>query len=122
MALYKKKARSRWFPAETILDANYADDLALLANTPAQAKALLHSLKQVAGSIGLYMNVKKTEFMYFKQEWAISTLSCRSLKWVDMFTYLGNNISPTESDVSIEKVWMIICKSDQSDKIKQDIF
>ena len=30
-----KKARSRWYPAETITD--YADDIALLANTPTQA-------------------------------------------------------------------------------------
>ena len=29
------KARSRRFPTETITDANYADNLTLLANTPA---------------------------------------------------------------------------------------
>ena len=29
----KKKAKSRRYPAETITDADYADDLALLANT-----------------------------------------------------------------------------------------
>ena len=39
----KKKARSR-YPAETIKDADYADDLALFANTAAQVKSLLHSL------------------------------------------------------------------------------
>ena len=38
-----KKARSRWYPAETITD--YTDDLALLANTLAQATSLLYSLK-----------------------------------------------------------------------------
>ena len=31
----KKKERSRWYPAETMADADYADDLALLRNTPA---------------------------------------------------------------------------------------
>ena len=31
--LKKKKARSKWYPAETIIDTNYVDDLALLANT-----------------------------------------------------------------------------------------
>ena len=35
-----KKARSRRYPAQTISDADYADDLALLANTPAQAENL----------------------------------------------------------------------------------
>ena len=35
-----KKARSGWYPVETITDANYIDDLALLANTPPQAESL----------------------------------------------------------------------------------
>ena len=32
------KERSRRYPAKTITDADYADDIALLANTPAQPK------------------------------------------------------------------------------------
>ena len=55
-----KKARSRQYPAETIMDANYADDLALLTNTSAQAKTLLYSLKQDARGISLYKNTDKT--------------------------------------------------------------
>ena len=39
------KERSRRYPALTITDMDYADDLALLTNTPAQAKSLLHSLE-----------------------------------------------------------------------------
>ena len=46
-----KKARSRWYPAETMIDADYADDLAFLVNTPAKAKSLLHSLEQVVSGI-----------------------------------------------------------------------
>ena len=42
------------------MDTDYGDDLALLVNTPAQAKCLLHGLEQVARSIGLYMNSDKT--------------------------------------------------------------
>ena len=38
-----KKARSRQYPAETITDVDYADEIALLANTPAQTESLLHS-------------------------------------------------------------------------------
>ena len=37
------KKRSRRYPAKTITDADYADDIALLANTPNQAETLLHS-------------------------------------------------------------------------------
>ena len=39
-----KMARSRQYLAQTIMAADYADDIALLVNTPNQAKSLLHSL------------------------------------------------------------------------------
>ena len=39
------KERSRRYPAKTITDTHYADDIALLANAPAQAETLLHYLK-----------------------------------------------------------------------------
>ena len=45
------KERSRRYPVQTITDADYADDTVLLANTPAQAEILLHSLEQVAAGI-----------------------------------------------------------------------
>ena len=40
-----KKKRGRRPPAKTITDADYADNIAILANTPNQAKILLHSLE-----------------------------------------------------------------------------
>ena len=39
------KKRSRRYSGQTIKDADYANDIVLLANTPAQAKTLLHSLE-----------------------------------------------------------------------------
>ena len=36
------KERSRRYRAQTITDADYADDIAFLANAPAQAETLLH--------------------------------------------------------------------------------
>ena len=39
------KRRSRRYPAQTIMDADYADNIVLLANTPAQAKILLYSME-----------------------------------------------------------------------------
>ena len=56
-----KKARSRQYPAETMTDIDYADDIALLANTPALSESLLHSLKQTTGDIGLLVTANKTE-------------------------------------------------------------
>ena len=48
--------------------ADYADDLAILTNTPAKAESLFHSLEQAEGRIFLYDNANKTEFMCSKQE------------------------------------------------------
>ena len=42
------------------MDANYADDTMLLANTPTQAESLLHCLEQTTGGIGLHENADKT--------------------------------------------------------------
>ena len=47
------KEISRIYPAQTITDVDYADDIALLANTPAQADTQLLSLERVAGGICL---------------------------------------------------------------------
>ena len=59
------KERSRRYPAQTITDANYANDIELLANTPARAETLLHGLERGAPGIGLHVNAHKTEFMCF---------------------------------------------------------
>ena len=93
------KKRSRRYPAKTITDADYADDVALLANTPNQAETLLHSLERAAAGIGLHVNAHKTEFMSFNQKGDISTLDGTSLKLVDKFTYLGSSVSSTEKDI-----------------------
>ena len=82
------KERSRRYPAQTIMDADYANDIALLTNSPAQAEFLLHSLEQEAGGIGLHVNVDQTEYICFNQRDDISTL-----KLVDKFIYLGSSIS-----------------------------
>ena len=59
------KERSRIYPTQTITGADYADDIALLANTPAQAESQLHSLERAADSIRFPINADKTEYMSF---------------------------------------------------------
>ena len=86
------KKRSRMYPAKTITDADYADDIAILANAPAQAESLLHSLERAAASIGLYVNAHKTEYMCFNQTGDISTENGSSQKLVDEFTDLGSSV------------------------------
>ena len=93
------KEGSRRYPTQTITDTDYADDIALLANTPGQAETLLHSLERAAGGIGLHVNAHKTEYMCFNQTGNIFTLNGSSLKLVDKFTYLGSSVLSTEKDI-----------------------
>ena len=93
--------RSRRYVAQTITDADYTDDSALLANTPAQAETQPHSLEQEAAGIGLHVNVEKSEYTCFNQTGDISTLNGSSLKLVDEFPYLGSSISSTDTNISL---------------------
>ena len=90
--------------------ANYADDIVLLENSPAQPESLLHSLEQAAGGIGLHVNADKTEYMCFNQRDDISTLNGGPLKLVDKFTYLGSSILSTKNDINMRlaKAWTAI--------------
>ena len=76
------------------------------------------------------MSMHKTENMSFNQTGDISTLSGRSLKLVDKFTYLGSSVSSTEKDIDtrLTKAWTaidklsIIWKSDLTDEMKRCFF
>ena len=102
---YKEKKQK--VPRKKITDADYADDIAILANAPAQAETLLHSLERTAAGIGLHVNAHKTEYMLYNQTGDISTLNGNSLKQVDKFTYLGSSVSSTEKDIDtrLTKAW-----------------
>ena len=93
------KERSRRYPAKTITDADYADDIALLANAPTQAKTLLYILERAATGICLHVNAHKMEYMCFNQTGNISTQNGSSLNLVDKFTYLRSSVSSTETDI-----------------------
>ena len=86
-------------PSKTIPDTDYANDIAILANTPAEAETLQHCLERAAAGIGFHVNAHKTEYMCFNQTGDISTLGGSSLKLVDKFTYLGSSVSSTEKDI-----------------------
>ena len=117
------------YPAKTITDADYADDIAFLANTPAPAETLVRRLERTAAGIDLDVNAHKTEYMRFNQT-SIFTLNGSSLKLVDKFTYLGSSVSSTEADIytRLTKTWIaihrlsVIWKSDLTDKMKRSFF
>ena len=117
------KASCRRYLAWTITDTVYADEIALLGNTPAQVQSLLHNLLRAAGGIGVYVNVDKTEFICFYQRGDIYTLNGRSLKLEDKFTHLESSVSSTENDINtqLSKAWTAIDRlsvTRKSDKIK----
>ena len=124
------KKRSRRYSAQTITDRDYADDIALLANIPAQAETLQDRVEWTAAGIGLHINVEKTEYMCFNQRGVISTLNDSSWKLVDKFTYLENRVSSTENDINtrLAKAWTandnlsVLWKSDMTNKIKRSFF
>ena len=124
------KERIRRYSAQTNTYADYADDIALLANTATQAETLLHDMERAATGFGLSVNTDKTEYMCFNQRGDISTLNGSSLKLVDKFTYLGSSISSTEKDIDtrLAKAWTaigrlsVIWKPDLTDKIKPNFF
>ena len=124
------KKRIRRYPAKTITDADYADDIANLANAPAQAETLLRSQERAAEGIGLHVNAHKTEYMCYNQTCDISTLNGSSPKLVDKFTYLRSIVSSTETyiDTRLTKPWTainrlsVIWKSDLTDEMKPSFF
>ena len=76
------KERSKRYPAQTIKDADYGDDIALLANTPTQAETLLHSLELTA--VGMLTQTRRN---ICALRGDISTLNGSSLKLMGEFTY-----------------------------------
>ena len=108
----------------------YADEIAVLENTPAQAETLLHSLERAACGIGLNLNSDKTEYMCFNQRGDIFTLKGEPLKLADKFTFFGSSVSSTKNDVNMQlaKAWTdiarlsVIWKSDLTDKMKRSFF
>ena len=124
------KESSRRYFAQTIPDADYADDIAILTNTPAQAKTLLFSLERAAAGIGLHVNAHQAEFMCFNQTGDISRLNGSSLKLVEKFTYRRRSFSSTVIDINTRqpKAWTtidrlsVIWKSDLIDKMKLSFF
>ena len=55
MVSYKKMKRRRRLRIETMTDTEYADYLALTANTPAQIQSLLKSLEKSVRGFDIYI-------------------------------------------------------------------
>ena len=100
--------RSRRHPAQTIMDADYADDI---VNTPTRAKTLLHSLEQAATGIGLHVNTEIMQYVWFNQRGNISTLNGSSLKLVDKLFVHNQLISEKYSCIKKQFICQKIAKA-----------
>ena len=54
------KEEGRRYSPETITDVEYADDIVLLANTPAQAESQVYSPERAVFGIGFHVKADKT--------------------------------------------------------------
>ena len=126
------KQKSKCYPAMKITDADYADDLAVLADILKDATFLLHSIERTAKEIGFYLNADKTEFICFNQDASerMKSIDGEKIKQVEDFKYLGSYIASTQHDVNIRlgKAWNAlneldkIWKSNLTDKLKRNFF
>ena len=96
-------------PANKLTDVDYADDLAITADTVLDAEKLLHLLEDAAKEVGLYVNASKTEHINFNQEGTIKTKAGNSIKAVENFIYLGSESNSTEKELKIRiaKAWQL---------------
>ena len=99
--------RNSRHPARHLTDTDFADDLALISGTLANAQSLLTSLEKAANCVGLYLNESKTEYLNFCQvndpDFSMNTLNGRKLKCVQDYKYLGSFISDSVKDFKTRK-------------------
>jgi hypothetical protein len=95
----------RRLPEKRLSVLAYADDLALLSSTVEGAQRQLDRLIEVAGSVGLVINTRKTEVLTVPADLPASVV-CRStdgttirLARCQRFTYLGGLVPQVEEDL-----------------------
>jgi hypothetical protein len=100
-----KPRRSRRVGPLNVTDLDFADDIALLSDTAAQAQQLLRNVENAALRVGLHMNAKKTQFMVYNQptDVEIQTVDGSLLQEVKDFKYLGSWVGSTEQDIKVRK-------------------
>ena len=98
-----KPRQSSRHPAEYHTDTDFADDIALISHSLANAQSLLQSLEQASNCVGLYLNESKTEYVnkcISDSDFVIQTLNNTLLKMVSDYVYLGSYISSSEKKIS----------------------
>ena len=98
-----KPRTSRRHPAVHLTDLDFADDLAIPADTVENAESLLHALEKAASYVGLYCNASKTEYTSSSSNPSMTTLAGNIIKHVLDFKYLGSHTENSGKDFHIRK-------------------
>ena len=99
-------------PSKHLTDLDFADDIALLADSLGNAQNLLLSLQQAAALVGLHINEDKTEYISTSSD---ETLGGASFKKVEDFKYLGSWVMDSGKDFTTRKAqaWSACNKMDR---------
>ena len=92
-------------PAEYLTDLDFADDIALISHTIANAQSLLQQLETAAATVGLHLNRAKTKALVTGDKAGAGpiSLSVGAIETVPDFCYLGSWIRTSEKDFSARK-------------------
>ena len=98
-------ARSRRVKAEKIADTDFADDIALIADSVEEAQKMLEEVEKAAAKVGLQMNEDKTKYLVqnIEDPAPMYAVSGESIELVDDFLYLGGWVESTEKDIKVRK-------------------
>ena len=87
---------SRGVETLNITDLEFADDIAVLSDTDAQAQELLSNVENAALCVGLHMNAKKTQFIVYNHPTCVE---------IHNFKYLGRGFGALSKTSKSEKRW-----------------
>ncbi|KAK1805428.1 hypothetical protein P4O66_019744 [Electrophorus voltai] len=93
-----------WTNGSHLTDLDFADDIALLANTKPALQSITTCLEGEAEKVGLRINTDKTKVMRVNRQTKVQiTIGQQTVEDIDEFTYLSsivsNNDSGSEADV-----------------------
>lgn len=127
-----KPAQSRRVKAVKLADIEFADDIALLANSIEEVQRLLNDVETAASLVGLRMNEGKTKYLVenIEDPHSIHSVLGTPIAKVDDFLYLGSWIRSTEKDIKVRKAkaWAAchklkqVWKSDMTKPLKIRLF
>ena len=95
---------SKRIKADKISDPEFADNIALVADSTEEAADLMRAVKRVSCNIGLSMNVSKTKYMAENMEPGyIQSVSGKYIGKAENLNYLGSRIGSTKEDIQVWK-------------------